>query len=516
MNILIDTNIFIYFEDFKVIDESFTKLYNLCTKFNHNFFIHPASIEDIDNDKNLERKKVSLSKIKKYSMIMNAKVPSLNDIKDLGLAQNNNNDKVDNIILYALYTDSANLLLTQDIGIVKKARQIGIDHRVMFVQQALHSFNKLHLQHEIYYPNMINKYIYELNKDDDIFKSLKDDYVEFDSWFSKVSQEHRKCWIHGYNGDTKIGGILIYKDENNPIVTNDDKPLKGKVLKISTFKISEDMQGWKLGELFIKTVFTYANKNNYEYIYLTTRQDKQEYLVNLIEDFGFKKFGICDKNRDEVFVKQIPISYLKDTSLTKIDFYKMYSPFIKCTTDTNKFIVPIQPEYHNILFPEIEDDKRLFYTHPSVGNTIKKAYLSHANTKQMKSGDLLFFYRSKDKMAITTLGIVEKTFKSSDLDIILEEVAKRSVYSYDEIKRQAEKETHIILFRLIDHFDKPFITKEWMQEEEIYKNCQSICKIEDGVFKKIIKKGNLNYCIDGGTNNESLTINKTTICKRDI
>jgi hypothetical protein len=37
MNILIDTNIFIYFEDFKIVDESFNKLYKVCDKFNHNF-----------------------------------------------------------------------------------------------------------------------------------------------------------------------------------------------------------------------------------------------------------------------------------------------------------------------------------------------------------------------------------------------------------------------------------------------------------------------------------------------
>ncbi len=498
MNILIDTNIFIYFEDYKVIDESFTKLYSLCIKFNHKFFIHPASIDDINNDKDIERRRVSLSKIKKYSMLENAQLPSKEKMKELGLTENNSHDRIDNVILYSLYMNSANLLLTQDIGIIKKARKIGIDHRVMFVQQALHSFNKLHLQHEIYYPNMINKYLYELNQEDKIFESLKEDYSEFDSWFSKVSQEHRKCWIHGYSGDSKIGGILIYKDEYSPIVTDDDRPLKGKVLKVSTFKISEDMQGWKLGELFIKTVFSYANKNAYEYIYLTTRQEKQEYLVNLIEDFGFRKFGKCDKNRDEVFVKQIPRKAIENTNLNNIEFHKMYSPSIKCTLKVNKFIVPIQPDYHNILFPEIEDDKRLFYTHPSVGNTIKKAYLSHANTNQMKSGDLLLFYRSKDKMAITTLGIVEKTFKSKDLDVILEEVAKRTVYSYNEIKEQSKKETHIILFRLIEHFENPFITKDWMEKNGIYKKCQSICRIENETFSKIVNKGNLNYCVDEG------------------
>jgi predicted RNA-binding protein with PUA-like domain len=148
----------------------------------------------------------------------------------------------------------------------------------------------------------------------------------------------------------------------------------------------------------------------------------------------------------------------------------------------------------------MEVQRRLLYTNPSAGNTIKKAYLSHANTKQMKEGDLVLFYRSKDKQAITTLGIIEKTFKSDNLDIILEEVTKRTVYSYNDIREMSKKETNIILFRLIDHFDSPFITKEWLEAENIYKNCQSICKLEDDKFNKILKQTNLNYCIDGGLN----------------
>jgi rRNA-processing protein FCF1 len=500
MNILIDTNIFIYFEDFKIVDESFNKLYKVCDKFNHNFFIHPSSLDDIKNDRNADRRDISLSKMKKYSMLINAPKPSKDIILELGLSENNSHDGIDNIILFALYKNTVNILLTEDTGIIKKARKLGIDHRVMYVQQALHSFNKLHLQHEVYYPDMTKKFLYELDRNDKIFDSLKDDYHEFDKWFTKVSQEQRECWIHGHSGDLGIGGILICKEENNPIVTYDDKALKGKTLKISTFKIAEHMQGLKLGELFIKTAFTYANKNNHQYIYLTTRRDKQEYLVSLVEDFGFYHYGTCENNRDDVYIKEVGKQKNIMTDITNIDFYKRYSPSVRCQDSTNKFLIPIRPEFHNILFPEMEVQRRLLYTNPSAGNTIKKAYLSHANTKQMKEGDLVLFYRSKDKQAITTLGIIEKTFKSDNLDIILEEVTKRTVYSYNDIREMSKKETNIILFRLIDHFDPPFITKKWLEAENIYKNCQSICKLEDDKFNKILKQANLNYCIDGGLN----------------
>lgn len=497
MNILIDTNIFIHLEDHKIIDESFINLYNLCTKFNHTLFIHPASIDDIKNDKNKERMNISLSKIKKYQILERSPVPNKNEIQDLHLKENSTNDKNDNLILFALYKNSVNILLTEDIGIVKKARQLGIVNRVLHIQEALHSFNLLHQEQDISYPEMSTKYLYELNKNDNLFNSLKSDYLEFDNWFERVSRERRKCWIHSYSDDNKLSGILIYKEENNPIVTIDNKALNGKILKISTFKIAEHMQGFKLGELFVKTAFNYANKNKYQYIYLTTRKDKQDFLVNLIEDFGFYHFGICDKNRDDVYIKDMTVNKEIDLSLNKLNFYKRYSPFVLCEKDIKKFIVPIKPKYHDILFPELEDRRRLFYTNSTAGNTIKKAYLSHANTNEMDSGDLLLFYRSQDRMAITTLGIVEKVFKTKELDKIVGEVAKRTVYSYEDISIMSKTNTHVILFRLIDHFDKPFITKQWMEKEDIYKNCQSICKIENEIFNKIIKKGNLNYCIEG-------------------
>lgn len=112
----------------------------------------------------------------------------------------------------------------------------------------------------------------------------------------------------------------------------------------------------------------------------------------------------------------------------------------------------------------------------------------------MKEGDLVLFYRSNDKKAITTLGIVEKSFKSKELNTILEEVTKRTVYSYEEIKKMSKKETNIILFRLVGHFEPPFIKSTWMREEKIYKNCQSICEIDEISFSKILKHGKLSYC----------------------
>lgn len=495
MNILLDTNIFIQFEDYKILDESYTNLFNILSKYQYRLYIHPASLEDIKKDKDDSRREVSLSKINKYTILDKSILPTEEDIKKLGLKQTKDNDRIDNLILFSLYKDNVNLLLTEDSNLIKKARKIGLDHRVMYVQQALNTFKQLHMQHLVSFPDMLKKYVYELDGDDEIFDSLKNNYIEFKTWFKKISQDRRECWIHSFSGDKKLGGILIYKEEDTPVVTSDNIGLPGKTLKISTLKIADHMQGHKLGELFIKTVFNYANKNHYDYVYLTARSDNQSYLLNLLEDFGFVNYGKCTKKRDDVYVKKMSLRGEAQGTADVLDFHRRYSPSIRCSGGVNKYIVPIQPYYHNILFPEIEDNRRLFYTHASAGNTIKKAYLSHSKIKNMCRGDLILFYRSKDKKSITTLGIVEKIFISKELDTILEEVAKRTVFSYEEIKKMAEKETHIILFRLVEHFPAPYITRDWLKEEKIYKNCQSICKVENDVFSRILKKGKLNHCL---------------------
>ena len=66
MRVLIDTNILIGREDPKVIDKNLQELLLLLHDNNSKIMIHPASIEDINNDKDENRKKIILSKLKTY------------------------------------------------------------------------------------------------------------------------------------------------------------------------------------------------------------------------------------------------------------------------------------------------------------------------------------------------------------------------------------------------------------------------------------------------------------------
>jgi GNAT superfamily N-acetyltransferase len=63
-----------------------------------------------------------------------------------------------------------------------------------------------------------------------------------------------------------------------------------KILKICTFKVKPKFRGEKLGELFLKQILWFAQKNSYDLVYLTEFKD-QAVLIRVLEYFGFKTTG---------------------------------------------------------------------------------------------------------------------------------------------------------------------------------------------------------------------------------
>ena len=92
-----------------------------------------------------------------------------------------------------------------------------------------------------------------------------------------------------------------------------------------------------------------------------------------------------------------------------LDFDREHYPRFHDAPLVRKFCVPIQPDYHRRLFPEIAfaSDLPLFPREAfgpiiaygqerTPGNTIRKVYLCRAKITRLRPGDILFFYMSKD------------------------------------------------------------------------------------------------------------------------
>jgi hypothetical protein len=497
MRILLDTNIIIPLEDSsKALDDSFASLIRIANENNNILLTHPASLDDIKRDTNEARKVSSISRISKYSSLESPPIPSPKVINELGLKETNENDKVDNIILYAVYKNAVNILVTEDRELHKKARDLQISDRVHYLQQHVEFLNRLYAREPISLPNIIELNLYQIDLNQPFFNSLRADYVDFNKWYEKASQEGRKAWVYKTKAE-KVDAVCIFDEQKNPILTDDHRSLPGNTLKLCTFKVGEDVRGKKIGELFLKAAFKYAYDNRIENLFIHMKPYKQGFLKDLCVNFGFLEFG--KYKGDLVYVKKHPL--IPPNSLDEpVEYNRRYFPHFKNESRVGKFIIPIIPQYHRILFPDIQDQLDIFHhfsidsSKQIVGNAIKQAYLCHAPVKGMKSGDIIMFYRSHDKKAVTSLGIVEISDDFDNTDEIVQLVSKRTVYSFEEIEKMAEKKTKVILFRLALHFTKT-IPFKWLTDNEIVKgNIQTIRRISNESFKKITEKYSVENC----------------------
>lgn len=495
MRVLIDTNIFIQRENDHILQSNLQKLLNILNKLKIEILIHPNSIMDIERDTNEIRKKIMLSKIKTYSLLESPPEPNDNiyflNIVGLPLKPN---DYVDNSILYSVYKEALDFLISQDNGIHKKANRLSIRDRVLSIEDALKIFEKNFTDKNVVCPLALKKkFVYNLDISDPFFDSFKKEYKYFETWFKKISREGRECWVY-FKSNGMIGALLIYKAEEESIDSNPPLPKKMR-LKISTFKVTHI--GQKIGELFIKLIVKYCIKNNLTEMYLTLFTKSYDYLVDLISEYGFYKVA-RKRNGEDVFIKELLPSKHKIKSFQHGEISKKFYPTFYDGLEVNKFIVPIRPKYHERLFVDYPkrqlslDELSEFITE---GNTIKKAYICHSRIRRIKSGDILLFYRSRDRKELTSLGAVEKVFpKLQDPDKIIKLVGKRTVYSLDDICEIAKKPTIVILFIWHFHLVNP-LKLRYLKKIHILKEApQSITQISNEKYLWVKDKGGIDEC----------------------
>ncbi|MCQ2280346.1 MAG: GNAT family N-acetyltransferase [Bacteroidales bacterium] len=485
MNILLDTNIIIPLEDTnKILDSSFAEARKLSSEQRHCLFVHPKQVDDINRDKNTERKKILLSRIKQYSTIENPPILTEEDCLNLGISQKNDHDKVDNNLLFALYRGAVHLLVTNDEGVHRKAKLLSIQDKVYRFEQWLTLLKNYSSATSQTYSGVKECFLYEIDKMQPFFDSLRQTYDQFDIWFQKCAEEQRKCWcIEDDKG--LLAAICIYKREKDEKLTDDGNVTLGNILKLCTFKVDSQARGKKLGERLMYIAFNYCVKNNIDWVYLHTVGEEQKMLVGLCEDYGFSFLG--KYKGDDVYLK--PMKFQVD-DLKSIDSMIRYYPHYNDDTDVQKFIVPIQSQFHEDLFPDFSELKGSLFEHDqtlfsSQGNTIKKAYLSHSKIRSIQAGDVVLFYRSHDRKSIQCIGIVEKVFFSKDLDEVFPSIAKRTVYAYPDLQKILQQKTLVILFRYIALEQE--IPREKIAEAGIKGNIQSIRQISHEQYMNLIK-----------------------------
>lgn len=455
MNILVDTNIIIPLEpsaltDFEINTELALKFHSLVQKSDSIIFVHPAVEYDFNRDKNEERIRLRKTVIKRYNRIDSPPPISILDASVVGTPEIGSNDYVDNCFLASVKGDAVDYLVTEDNGIHKKAKKIGLQSRVLHLRDAIALLQDFFDEIPPPPPSVESKKVYELNETDPIFDSLRRDYTpEFDEWLKRCKRYHRDAYVIYDKGNSDIAGICIYKKEDS-LPTGEP----GKTLKLCTFKVSDTQHGNRYGELLLKSIFDYADANNYRYLYFTTFP-KHDELIEFAKSFGF--YCIKRPGENEVIMEKSLVFSPKDIeNHSPLEFHIKFGPRVTLFGPNSTFVVPIKPEFHDILFPEVREEPLLFPDFRPCGNSIKKAYISNSSTNQINPGDNLLFYRSIAKPSITALGIVESYIRSSDANEIARYVGSRTVYRYSEIAnicQKSKKDTLAIKFRYVKPVD---------------------------------------------------------------
>lgn len=497
MRILIDTNILIHLEDNKVVDDVFYTFYELAIRNNCQVLYHPNCIVDLSKDKDVERKKIIKSKIKKYTPLENP-APLDEDFTRL-LGQKKDNDRIDNSQLIQLYKGYIELFVTNDLGIHKKSKVLNLNKFVLSSAQALAFLDEKFTLKVPSHPVIEHVSVRNLEEDFEspFFESLRRDYggEKFMNWISKCAKKDRKCYR--LKIENNLSALLIYNRETEN--EHNLKEITSDAIKMCTLKVGDDALGLKLGELFINLMLHLAVHQNVNYVYVTT-YDKQIALIQLLKKFGFKRTEIIINNvgnKENVFVKSL---IRKD--LDKEDQISIH-PYFR--VDSEKYVVPIRPEFYRSLFKDGNlrtptlFDKEMNSLQEIQGNTIIKAYISKTQRIDLQPGNLLFFYSSEKYKCIEPVGVLLEHKRVEKFDELWDLVKSKTVYEQETLKKWLadSKYLTVSIFRLAQYLNPIISFKEIKQLESFSNKFQTITKLTEIDFEKCIKQRlDENFIID--------------------
>lgn len=231
--LLIDTNVVIGLEDAQPVQASLAELVRLSGEHSVGLFVDGANYDDVERDKDATRRAVTLSKLAKFQRLRGVPLPHDAQLVAHFGSINSENDRSDVRLLVALGARAADFIVSQDIGLHRRADRAGLGGNVFTVEEALEWLKQSFTAKPVVLPYVIGRKAYELHQTDPIFESLRFDYPGFDAWFDKCRRQHRDCWV--LEIESKIAGLVIHKRETHAEAGTNG--IGQKILKICTFKV---------------------------------------------------------------------------------------------------------------------------------------------------------------------------------------------------------------------------------------------------------------------------------------
>ena len=496
MRALLDTNIIIHRENKKVTNYSIGHLYRWLDKLKYEKVIHPYSINEIRKYRDPETQKAISVKLESYEVIKTIKEPDESFIRILDMPDKSENDKIDNILLFEVYSNRVDILITEDRKLRNKALKLGLKSKVFSINSFISTVTAENPGLIEYKMLAVKKtYFGKVDVNDPFFDSFKIDYPGFDKWFAhKCDEEMYIC----QDDEGKILGFLYLKsegsDENYSDIIPPFEPMNR--LKVGTFKV--ESTGFRLGERFVKIIFDNALKRNVDEIYVTLYTDREELsaLASLLSRWGFINYGVKISNGRE---EQVLVKRMKEFN-PKLSFRNNF-PNIRY--NCNKYILPIYPQYHTTLLPDskLNNENEIdFLGREPHRYALQKVYISWAPMNGVKEGDIILFYRmgpngsnKKYTSVVTTVAMVDEIINNVASKEQLHDICQnRSVFSVDELNNfwaNHRNNLKIIKFIFIKSLTKR-LTLEYLWDHDIVAapyGPRSFMKLSDEQYNQIIR-----------------------------
>ena len=504
MRVLLDTNIIIHREATTVVNSSIGVLFRWLDRLKHEKCVHPISAEEIKRHQDPRVAASFEKKLQSYSVLKTV-APDQPKIASLRKLDVTANDIADTTLLNELVAGRIDAIITEDRGLHKKALGLGFSTSVFSIDSFLEKATAENPELADYKVLSVRKSLMgKIQVTDSFFDSFRSEYPGFDKWFNRKADE--TAYICTAETGEIIAFLYLKKEGSDENYSDITPALKAATrIKIGTMKVAAN--GNKLGERFLKIVFDNAMLNNADEIYVTALRNTEDQirLLNLLEDWGFNRHGTktTSAGTEEVYVRDF-------SPQVSIQQPKKTYPFL--SAKARKFIVPIYPEYHTELLPDsvlrTESPEDFVESRPN-RNAIAKVYISRSINRDLRSGDLIVFYRTKYggpafyTSVATTIAVVENVhIDISSLADFQRICRKRSVFSDVELARHwnydSRNRPFVVDFLYVYTFPKRMNLKALSEVGILTEAPRGFESLSDEQFRRLCEGSDANkrYIID--------------------
>ena len=455
--VLLDTNIIIHREGYNNVTFEVSNLYKWLDKLKAKKLIHPKTKDEIKKYQEEKAKKSIDTKLESYQTLIPSSIDDPFFSNVVSYFSRDENSQIDNEILYQVYDGLADLLITNDNKILKKAEMLGIREIVLNVEEYLKIVEKEFPEKIDYEMLAVRKERFgNIDLNDSFFDTLKEDYPGFNDWFYSKNQEE----AYVFKNDNAVHGFLFvkteYPDEKDYLTI--DPPLSSKKrLKIGTFKIDKTLTGFRLSERFLKIILDNALNDKVDEIYVTLFENKRKEvseLHNFLSKWGFITHGYKVSKSGEK--ELVLVKTLKEYDAAKgIKFN-----FPNLPKNQKMYMLPIAPEYHTDLFPDSilkNEDMNLYSENKGHLYSLEKIYVSNAYTGEAKPGDFIVIYRMGDRYpkryssVCTCLAILEEIVRPKTKEEYLKACSNKSVFSIEDWNTFYDTKKYRTVIKLIPY-----------------------------------------------------------------